>query len=91
MLSEVTHTVENTLVRKNWGEQYFSKMAVRKWAVSHCTLRESCLSRIRLFATLCTIVHQPPLSMEFSQQEYWVGGHALLMGIFPAQGSNLHL
>ena len=32
-----------------------------------------------------------PLSMGFSRQEYWSGCHALLQGIFPTQGSNLHL
>ena len=29
------------------------------------------LSRIRLFATLWTVVHQAPPSMGFSRQEYW--------------------
>ena len=28
---------------------------------------------------------------EFSRQEYWSGFHFLLQGIFPTQGSNLHL
>ena len=32
--------------------------------LSHC-------SRVRLFATLWTVVRQAPLSMGFSQQEYW--------------------
>ena len=32
-----------------------------------------------------------PLSMGFSRQEYWSSCHALLQGIFPTQGSNLHL
>ena len=31
------------------------------------------LSCVRLFATSCTIVHQAPLSMEFSRQKYWSG------------------
>ena len=31
------------------------------------------LSYVRLFATPWTIVHQTPLSMEFSRQEYWTG------------------
>ena len=31
------------------------------------------LSRVRLFATLWTVALQAPLSMEFSQQEYWSG------------------
>ena len=42
-----------------------------------------------------TVVHQAPLSMEFSRQEYWnttgVGHHFLLQGIFPTQGLNLCL
>ena len=35
-----------------------------------------------------TVAHQAPLSMGFSRQEYWVGCHALLQGIFLTQGSN---
>ena len=31
------------------------------------------LSRVRLFATLWTLVHQAPLSMGFPRQEYWSG------------------
>ena len=31
------------------------------------------LSRVRLFATLWTVGHQAPLSMEFSRQVYWTG------------------
>ena len=31
------------------------------------------LSHIRLFATLWTVAHKAPLSMEFSRQEYWSG------------------
>ena len=31
------------------------------------------LIRVRLFATPWTGVHQAPLSMEFSRQEYWSG------------------
>ena len=34
---------------------------------------------------------QAPLSMGFPRQEHWSGCHALLQGIFPTQGSNLHL
>ena len=45
------------------------------------------LSCVRLLATPWTVAHQAPLSMEFPRQEYWVGCHALLQGIFPTQGS----
>ena len=31
------------------------------------------LSHVRLFATPWTVAHQAPLSMEFSQQDYWSG------------------
>ena len=31
------------------------------------------LSCVRLFATPRTVVHQAPLSMEFSSQQYWSG------------------
>ena len=47
-------------------------------------------SRVWLFMTLWTVALLIHLSMEFSRQEYWNGLHALLQGIFPAQGLNLH-
>ena len=31
------------------------------------------LSHVQLFATLWTIAHQAPLSMQFSKHEYWSG------------------
>ena len=31
------------------------------------------LSHVQLFVSLWTVVHQAPLSMEFSRQEYWSG------------------
>ena len=49
------------------------------------------LSCVRLFVTPLTIAQQSPLSMAFSQQEYWVGCHFLLQGIFLTQESNLNL
>ena len=57
--------------------------------MSACVL--SCFSHVWLFATLWTIAHQVPLSIGFSRQEYWSGCHALLQGIFPIWGLNLHL
>ena len=42
-------------------------------------------------ATPWTVAHQTHLSMGFSRQEYWSGMPALLQGIFPTQGLNLHL
>ena len=46
------------------------------------------LSRVQLFLTPWTVARQAPLSTGFSRQEYWMGCHALLQGIFPTQGSN---
>ena len=47
------------------------------------------LSHVRLFVTPWTVVHQAPLSMKFSRQEYWNELPFLLWGIFPIQGFNL--
>ena len=47
-----------------------------------------------LYLTLCNAMdccHQALLSIGFSRQEYGVGCHALLQGIFLTQGSNPHL
>ena len=43
----------------------------------------SCLSCVWLFATLWPIARQPPLCMEFSRKEYWVGSHSLLQSSQP--------
>ena len=49
------------------------------------------LSRVRLLVTPWTLAHQTSLSMEFFRQEYGVGCHFLLQGIFPTKGSNPYL
>ena len=49
------------------------------------------LSHVRLFATLWTVAWQAPLSMGFSQQEYWSGLPFPTSGNLPNQGSNLCL
>ena len=52
-------------------------------------LIENCvLGLVWLLATPWTIAHQALLSMGFFRQEYWVGCHALLQGIFLTQGFN---
>ena len=40
-----------------------------------CVLFVCMLSHGQLFVTPWSVVHQPPLSMEFSRQEYWSGFH----------------
>ena len=52
-------------------------------SVSHSVVSDSAIP--------WTVACQPPLSMEFSRQEYWVGCHSLLQGIFPTQRLNLGL
>ena len=52
-------------------------------------------SDVQLFATLWTVAHQVPLSMEFPWnfpgKNTGVGCHFLLQGIFPTQGWNLQV
>ena len=43
------------------------------------------------FATPWIVAYQATLSMGFSRQQYGSGLPFLLQGIFPTQGSNLHL
>ena len=66
----LTHHTNDTLTRR--GE--FKMDNTLKGLVRHAYYRCVCvLSRIRLFATVWTVVHQVPLSMEFSRQRYWSG------------------
>ena len=57
---------------------------IRKWSMPSFSYS---LSHVRLFATVCTLVHQAFLSMEFPRQEYWSGlqlpspGHLFNPGI----------
>ena len=46
---------------------------------------QSCLT---LCATIWPIACKATLSMGFFRQEYWIGCHPFLQGIFPTQGSN---
>ena len=53
-----------------------------------CKCKVKSLSRVQLFATLCTVTQQGPLSMGFPRQEYWSRLHFILQGIFQTLGSN---
>ena len=44
-----------------------------------------------ILVTPWTLAHQAPMFVGLPRQEYWVGCHFLLQGIFLTQGSNLHL
>ena len=55
---------------------------MKRWSFLHCTfflplcMRACSLSHFshtQLFVTPQTVVHQAPLSVEFSRQEYWSG------------------
>ena len=43
----------------------------KSYLKTHCVYVLCCFSCIQLFATLCAVAHQTPLSMGFSRQEYW--------------------
>ena len=49
------------------------------------------LSRVQLFATPWTVALQAPVHSHFPGKDTGVGCLFLLQGIFPTQGSNLHL
>jgi len=76
-------------VAKNWtrlSDQHFHFSNVQSCLLNErmracCTL--SRFSRVWLFATLWTAVHQSPLSMWFSRQEYWSGWPGPPPGGFP--------
>ena len=71
----------------NHGRQY-------RDSLKKLEIKLFCVLLLRSCPTLCDPMDcSPPGSsvQEFSRQEYSVGCHALLQGIFLTQGSNLHL
>ena len=57
----------------------------------HRACELTCFSPVQPFVTPWTVAHQAALSMGFPSKNTGVGCHAPLQGIFPTQGSNLHL
>ena len=51
-----------------------------------CYVCACVLSRVQLFATLCTVAHQAPLPMGFPRQEYWSQLPFPSPGVLPNQG-----
>ena len=52
-----------------------------------CVCMHTCvLSHVQLFVTLWTVAFQAPLSLGFSQQEYWSGLPFPLPGVLPDPG-----
>ena len=55
-------------------QQEYGRKLCRKLCVCVCTCTCVCvLSHVQLFVTLWTIASPAPLSLGFSQQEYWSG------------------
>ena len=69
------------------GLQHTSLLRLEHLGI-HCA---QLLIRVQLFEALRTVAHQAPLSMGFPRQEYEVGCHFLLQGIFQTKGWNLYL
>ena len=55
------------------GPLHFYPLGQKHFTPVLCGLSACMLSHVQLFATLWTAVHQAPLSMGFSRQEYWNG------------------
>ena len=75
----VIYLLKNWAFRVSYSLSIFDHMVVVRCTLFLCLLYVlSCFSRVWLLATPWTIAHQTPLSMGFSQQEYWSGCHAHL-------------
>ena len=86
-----------------WHDQHSSLSVLMTWptllsfkdlvlfTLSLMLIKLKLLSRVWLFATLWTVAHQTPPSMEFSRQEYWSGLPFPSPGDLPKQGLNLGL
>ena len=80
--------MENQTYNPVYSSDWNNSLTIQP-CVCACVL--SCCGRGQHFVTLWTVAHQVLLSMGFSRQEYWSGCCALLQGIFPTKGPNLHL
>ena len=78
---------------RHWGSQCSLTLAkvipeIRRKEKEKEKEKMKSLSRVQLFATLWTVAHKAPLSMEFSRQEYWSGLPFPSLGIFLTQGQD---
>ena len=69
----------------------FKSLEVASFCESIHSTSAQLLSCVQLFLTPWIVVHQAPLSMEFSRQEYWSGLPFPISEGLPNQGLNLHL
>ena len=65
--SKVTHNFFPQIIRKKTWNFHMWKISYHK----NCYCCFSHLSHVQLFVTPWTIIHQVPLSLRFSRQEYW--------------------
>ena len=92
--SEVKSWVSFLIVRLNFKKIIYFWLyqvlfaALRIFTVA-CVCLLSRFSRVWLFATLWTLAHEAPLSLEFSRQEYWSGLPWLPPGDLPVPGIRL--
>ena len=91
-LSETLSHSSQANVSRPWlsikaTERHQTALGIDGWGF-YLVKEEKSLSCVWLFATLWTIAHQAPLSMEHSHQNTGVGCHSLLQGIFRTQGLN---
>ena len=73
-----------------WYTVNAKKYYLSKWVwLSPPIIVVQSLSSLQLFATLWTVAHKAPLSMEFSRQEYWSGSPFPSPGDLPNPGTEL--
>ena len=80
---------EKMSARRPASEKVLAPAHFDPWGCACMVL--SHFSRVQLFATPWAVAGQALPSMGFSRQEYWSGLSCPPPGIFPMQGSNLHL
>ena len=78
--NEATGLVEKQKMREIWAlytwevnENLTGHLSVRPKPKSPCIVKVKSLSRVRPFATPCTVGHQAPPSEGFPRQEHWSG------------------
>ena len=95
----VIHTnfnpINNYKISINNMCDYISVHYIYIYVLHYIYMLAQSLSCVQHFATLWTVAHQAPLSMEFSRQEYWSGlpflppGDLLDPGIKPVSSASL--
>ena len=68
-----THSCSATVILLQSGYILYLFFLHLFLCVCVCVYELSCFIYVQLFAMPCTITHQAPLSMGFSQREYWSG------------------